>query len=203
MYVGVDDSAGDERERAVSEWIRQVAGGGRIGAQALSALYRSYRQPMLGFLLRKRLPLAAAEDVLQDVFLKLTRSAHQCQHQGTASAWLWRIVAHAATDYFRGRSREVDLDEEAQEKLQTELPGPEPGAASNAIDLCVARALQRFAREHPERADALRLAHIEQWSGAQVAAFLDRTPGATREFLRQCRRIFQAFVAPCRELLAA
>jgi len=199
----VVEGVGDERERVASGLISQVAGGGRTATQALSALYRIYRQPVLGFLLRKGLPLAAAEDVLQDVFIKIGHSAAQCRHQGLASAWLWRIVANAAADFYRGRSHEVELDDETQESLEAKVPNPEPGASAAAIGDCVSRALQRFAREHPERADALRLMHIEGWSGNQVAAYIGRTPGAAREFLSQCRRVFQAFVAPCRELLSS
>jgi RNA polymerase sigma-70 factor, ECF subfamily len=194
---------GEERERLVSGALRVLAAGGAQATSALGELYRELRRPLLVYLLRKGLTPAAAEDALHEVFLNVARSAAQCRHGGTATAWVWRIASNAANDVHRDGMRVVAMDAEEQQALAEAQPAPACETPAGAIDDCVERALQRFARQHPERADALRLLHIERWSGEQLAAWLGRTPGAAREYLSQCRRIFRPFVEPCRELLAA
>jgi hypothetical protein len=39
------------------------------------------------------------------------------------------------------------------------------------------------------------------WSIAEVAELLERNPGATREYLSQCRKLLRPFLEPCRALL--
>lgn len=194
---------GEERERLVSSALRTLAAGGPQGQRALGELYRELRRPLLVYLLANGLVPAAAEDALHEVFLRILRAAAQCQHGGTATAWVWRIARNVATDVHRDGQRVVAMDADEQQALAEAQPAPACDLSGGSIDDCVAQALQRFAREHPERADALRLVHLERWTGEQLAAYLGRTPGATREFLSQCRRVFRPFIEPCRELLAA
>lgn len=195
--------AEEDHDAFVSERVKAIAAGGAGATRAFSELYRQLRRRLLSFLLRKGLAPAAAEDALHEIFMRVARSAAQCRHGGTAAAWLWRIAANTAMDVHREATRVVDIDDEQQqaeaENLIQEVVDTPPGA----VDLCVSQALQRFARHHPERAEAIRLLHLEQWSGEQLAAYLGRTAGATREFISQCRRVFKPYVQACRELLAA
>lgn len=189
-----------EREQFAADALAAMAAGGRAAEAALAGLYRAYRKPMLRFLVCKGLPVPLAEEALHESFIKMARAARQYNGSGAAEAWIWRIVANTAVDVHRARGPVVDLDAEAQEHLAAELVAPEP-QRHQEVDQCVSRALQELARESPERADALRLMYVEGWSAAQVGAFLGRSAGATREFLSQSRRVFKAFLEPCRELL--
>lgn len=195
--------ADQDHDAFVSERVKAIAAGGSAATRALSELYRQLRRRLLAFLICKGLTPAAAEDALHEVFLRVARSASQCRHGGTAAAWLWRIAANAAMDVHREATRVVDRDADQQQAGEESITMEVAGTPAGAIDECVSMALQRFARHHPERADAIRLLHLEQWSGEQLAAYLGRTAGATREFLMQCRRAFKPYVQACRELLAA
>lgn len=187
------------------EWLggclRRIAAGGEEATAAIAELYRVYRLRVLAHLLRSGLSPDAAEDVLHAVFVKVAEHAGQWQGTGPAGAWLWTIVRNARTDMFRVQPREIDVDEEVWRAIAEQVASDASGSSSQAVQRCVHRAFQRFAWEHPERAEALRLLHLEQWSIAQVAAFIGRTAGATKEFLSQCRRVFRPYLQPCLDYL--
>lgn len=178
--------------------FRQLAQGGLGAEAAITALYRQFRGPVLAHLRRGGLDKQSAEDVLHSVFIKLAQRAQQWRGDGSAGAWFWAIVRNAKIDHFRARKGEVTLDDDGWASLAEKQPATEDEPdASGSLQSCVGQALQRFGRVHPERADAIRLLHQEDWSIAQVAQYLGRTEGATRQFLSQCRKVFKTFVAPC------
>ena len=60
-------------------------------AAAMEALYLRYRQSIYSWLLRMTGNAAEAEDIYQDVWLKVIRSASDYR-PGNFKAWLWQIV---------------------------------------------------------------------------------------------------------------
>ncbi|QQE80008.1 RNA polymerase sigma factor [Alicyclobacillus sp. SO9] len=56
-----------------------------------------------------------ADDILQEVFLRVLQSWHRFQHQSTPKTWLWAIAKNCIRDYFRSSKRtnqQVPLDEQ-------------------------------------------------------------------------------------------
>jgi len=187
------------------EWLggclRRIAAGGSPAARAMADLYAAYRLRVLGYLLREGVPPAAAEDVLHTVFVKVAERAGQWRGDGAAGAWFWRLVRNARIDLFRERGLEVAVDDEGWQAICEHVAGDLGDASSADLQRCVQHALQRFAKDYPQRAEALRLLHLEHWSIAQVADFIARTAGATKEFLSQCRVVFRPYLRPCLEFL--
>lgn len=182
----------------IGRLLRELTEGGHRAEMAVAALYRHYRKPVLVYLCRNGLDEGSAEDVLQAVFLKLVRRSGRWRGEGSASAWFWAIVRNSAMDHHRARKGEVGMGDEAWAQLIESQPAPEAGTdASAELQRCVQKALQGFANAHPERAEAIRLMHLEDWSIAEIAQVLGRTPGATKEFLSQCRKAFKSFIEPC------
>lgn len=189
------------RDEWISTQLALIAKGGRVGLGATSALYRGLDKQILGYLVKEGVPYASAEEILQTAFLKIFERAGQWHGGGSASAWLWAIVRNARTDYFRGGQKEIFPNDEEWELIGNKGHEVAEEASSIPLQECVGRAIQRFAKANPERAEALRLLHLEEWSIAQVAQFLGRTQAATKEFLSQCRKHFKPFLQPCLEYL--
>lgn len=187
------------------EWVgnqlAKIAKGGQSGIHATTELYRALDKRILRFLLMEGVQVAVAEEILQTAFIKIFERANQWRGKGSASAWLWTIVRNTRTDYYRRGTKEVGVDDAAWQEIG-DIPDSSIGRASAIpVQECVSQALQRFSKTCPERAEALRLLHLEEWSIAQVAQFLGRTQAATKEYLSQCRKHFRPFVQPCLELL--
>lgn len=54
---------------------------------------------------------ALAEDVVQEVFLRLHQHLDEAQHEGLLRAWLLRVTANVARNVLRGRSRAQTREE--------------------------------------------------------------------------------------------
>jgi RNA polymerase sigma-70 factor, ECF subfamily len=178
-------------------------------AKGLAQLHRRYAAAFKAYFRRNGQSAENAEDLVQDVFLKVLRFACQFTGKAKASSWLWSIARRQLLDDVKGRAAPG-----ATEGDMAEIPAPEgtrPGGRprsgdeptrNNLIDDCVSHALQRFAREEPERAELLRRCVLDGWAVADAAQFLGRKPGATRQYLSECRKKFAPFLEPCRSLLS-
>ena len=78
-------------------------------AAAMETLYLRYRQGVYSWLLRMTGDAAEAEDIYQDVWLKVIRSASNYR-SGNFRAWLWQIVRNNTTDRMRKKSPSLVLD---------------------------------------------------------------------------------------------
>jgi RNA polymerase sigma-70 factor (ECF subfamily) len=80
--------------------------------QAMSELYDRYGKVVYAVSLRVLQDAAAAEDVLQDVFLQLWRKPDAFDaSRGNLAAWLAVIARHRAIDRLRKRRPEVDIED--------------------------------------------------------------------------------------------
>lgn len=72
---------------------------------AFEHLVKRYRPDLLAFLTRLMGETAAAEDVTQETFLRLHRSAHKFESSRGLRPWLFSIAANAARDHHRYHAR--------------------------------------------------------------------------------------------------
>lgn len=80
---------------------RHLFGDGR----AFELLVKRYRADLLAFLGRLMGDTTAAEDVAQESFLRLHRSAEKFESSKGLRPWLFSIAANAARDYYRYHAR--------------------------------------------------------------------------------------------------
>jgi RNA polymerase sigma-70 factor, ECF subfamily len=72
---------------------------GDIGA--FSQLVQRHKTPLFNFILRHvRLP-SAAEDLLQDVFLKVVQNSTEFKHEARFTTWVYTIARNLCIDHFR------------------------------------------------------------------------------------------------------
>lgn len=186
----------DARDRA---YLAEIASGGRARERGVSALYRNYRARLLAFFLRNGASREQGEDLLQEVFIRAVRNASSFRGEARVSTWLWSIARNCLLDELRRARPEVHLDDDGWSGIEARTQAP--GAPGGSVEDCVQRAFSAFARRFPERAEALRRVALDGWSIEDAAQFLQRTNGATREYLSQCRKKLKAYLDPCRELL--
>lgn len=78
-----------------------------------------------------------AEDIAQEVFIKVYRSLDRFRQDAQLTSWLYRIVMNACIDHRRRRgSASVPLNEEAEQRLLNtpeETPGPEDRAYAGEL----------------------------------------------------------------------
>ena len=81
---------------------------------AMEALFGRYRRAVFGWLLRMSQDEGEAEDLHQEVWLKVIRGIDGYS-SGSFRAWLWRVVRNAAADRARKHVAEPILDAPVEE----------------------------------------------------------------------------------------
>lgn len=144
------------------------------------AVYARYAAPLYRFILRKVGDPSVAEDLAQDVFVRMLAGLPQYEERGyPISAWLYRIAACRTIDWLRvhGRRRTESLDC-AAELASTGWPDGENTAVDReAEQQTLAAALAQLSER---QAAVLRLRFFAELPIAEVARQLDLTPGAVK-----------------------
>ncbi len=126
-----------------------------------------------------------AEDLTQDVFVRVFRSLHTYQ-PGTFEGWLHRITTNVFLDKMRRKQRiRFDaLSDEAAARLPSRGVGPEQTFADTHLDDDVQRALDALS---PDFRAAVVLCDIEGLSYEEVAATLGIKLGTVRSRIHRGR----------------
>ncbi len=92
-----------------------------VPAATAEAVWHALHDRLLRFMGARVEDDAAAEDILQEVFLKIHARIGSLRDEERLEGWVWQITRNAIADHHRGRRRSVALPET--------LPAPEDGEA--------------------------------------------------------------------------
>jgi RNA polymerase sigma factor (sigma-70 family) len=131
-----------------------------------------------------------AEDLTQDVFVRVFRSLHRFQ-PGTFEGWLHRITTNLFLDTARRRQkiRFDGLADGAAERLASAWPSPSEELADLDLDHDVAAALAALS---PEFRAAVVLCDIEGLTYEEIASVLDVKIGTVRSRIHRGRAQLRA-----------
>jgi RNA polymerase sigma-70 factor (ECF subfamily) len=180
----------------------RIIAGGEDREFAVRVFYERYASAMMRFYMYRGLSADEAQDVFQNTLIKVIRNAASYHDSGQENAWFWQISRNVLTDYQRQkyRSQEIEVAVEYLEDLP--VAAPETDTAVQSVDGCVESGLSRFKEKEPDRVYALSL-QMNGYSIKEIGERIGRTVAATKEYLSQCRKKAQPFVAHCFELLKA
>lgn len=103
----------------------------RGDTEAFNELVDRYQSPLIGFVIGMCGDPAAAEDVVQDVFLRLLRGLPGYREQGRLKSYLFTLARNATLDLLRRRPH-LSLDDRADgEEVWTRLQRDEPVAGND------------------------------------------------------------------------
>ena len=118
-----------------------------------------------------------AEDVMQEVFLRLMKAGPVFESEEHAKAWLLRVASNCASDLFRlpWRRREEPLTEDA---AAPEEPGE--GSVTQAVLSLPAR--YRI---------PIHLYYYEEYSVAEIAGIMGKSEGTVKSWLSRARALLR------------
>lgn len=172
--------------------------GGVAIERALRQLDRSYFGALFRESLRGLRDHESARDLVQDTFIKVWLRCATFQGDSELLPWIKAILRHGLLDRLRRSAGEVTLetgDDQAPEiqiriaELSEDLiPRPDTEAARAQLDDCFQRCWQRFEAASPSHALVIAWIVEDGLTHEEIGELLGRTPGATREFISQCRK---------------
>ena len=134
---------------------------------AFEALYSATSAKLLGVIFRVLKDRAEAEEVLQEVYIRIWHKADRfAANQYSPMTWLITVARNMAIDRLRARKGGATRDLDALPELADPAPTPE-GAALAASE--ARRIVACLAGLEPARADAVRGAYLEGLSYAALA----------------------------------
>jgi RNA polymerase sigma-70 factor (ECF subfamily) len=146
---------------------------------ALGLLIARYAARLRAYLLRYSSSREDADDLLQETWVRVARSAKQYDSKRLFRSWLYGIATNLARDLFRRRStRERALSELAMQ--------PPAEAALGPIDRGVLHA--RIAQLAEDRKEVLYLRYFEGMNEAEMAEVLEIPKGTVKSRLHAAMR---------------
>ena len=157
---------------------------------AFDYLVQKYRRPLVSFMYRMARNTAAAEDLAQEVFLRVYRSRQNYEASAKFTTWLYRIATNLAVNHARDTRYErpevtVSLDEPDEESGTT----PDVADSRVTVEEALVRrermlAIRSKVEALPERQKMAVIMHkYQQMDYKQIAEVLKLSESATKSLL--------------------
>lgn len=164
---------------------------------ALGELFHRYQEKIYNLAYRMMGSREEAEDLVQDVFVKVYESADQYQEKASFFTWLYRLAVNLSIDRLRKRKREgleplENPDSEEDISLIDRLPAEDPSPEELAIAREQKERIQRVLEEVDSRyRTIIILRDLEALSYSEIATILGCSIGTVRSRLHRGRRLLK------------
>lgn len=146
--------------------------------QAMSELYDRYAKVVYAVALRVLQDAAAAEDVLQDIFLQLWRNPDAFDaSRGSLTSWLAVIARHRSIDRLRKRHPETDIED-------CVIAGGPDLRDETERNLVVEKVRAALGEMNPDQRRLLELAFFEGLTHTEIAAKTGEPLGTVKTRIR-------------------
>jgi len=171
-------------DRDVASLIRRACAG---EPEAFDAIIDAYGKRLHGYLYRLCGSRDDADDLLQEVFLRVVRTIGSYSHDGRFEGWLFRIATNLARDRIRRVKRspktlsldapaggDADRQAESWETEDENVPGPDAAMQSGEEADLIQQALGQLPDAERE---VIMLRHFSQLSFAEIAESMETPLG--------------------------
>ncbi len=155
----------------------------------VSAAYDAHERALYAFALGITRSGTAAEDLVQESYLRLVREAQAGRAPDNVRAWLYRVCANLAAS----RGRRASVATRYLPFLVSREVGETPEARHLRLELGAELSAALAALSHDERTGLLLSAG--GFHGPEIAEIIGRSHGATRAMLTRARMKVQARLA--------
>ena len=144
--------------------------------ERLALLFDRHHRRLYGFFLRLTGSRAVAEDLVQEVFVRMLRYRQTFRPGAEFAPWMYTLARNAAHDHWRSRPRELEMTEETPEPV---APEAHPLAGLEAADAS-RRLAAALARLDPAKRELLLMARSGELRYQAIGELLGITEGAVK-----------------------
>ena len=174
---------------------------------AFTFLVQKYRRQMVGFMYRMCHNPSAAEELAQEVFLRVYRSRESYEASAKFNTWLYRIATNLAANHARDTRHE-----RAENTVRLDEPDQETGTTPDLADDSLTAEQQMLQKERmavirqkvqalPERQQMAVVLHkYQQMDYREIAAVMKLSESATKSLLF---RAYETLRVQLKELVLA
>jgi RNA polymerase sigma-70 factor, ECF subfamily len=187
-------------EASELEGVRRARRG---DAETFRGIVEAYSRPLWRAAFRVLGDQAAAEDAVQDAFLRAWRALDRFDERAEFSTWLYRIAINAAIDHRRERSRRERLSGPLPEDFDGQVTArstePDPHRSAFGREL-IDRAQEAIAALPEAERTAILLRHFEGCSIAEIARALGGGENAAKQAIFRAVHKVRAVLGPLMEV---
>jgi RNA polymerase sigma-70 factor (ECF subfamily) len=160
----------------------------REGDQAsFGLLLDKHRSPVIHFLYRMVQNQAVAEELAQEVFLRVYKSRSSYEPTAKFTTWLFRIASHLALNWIRdGRNekRQASLDEESPDGTAKQVPDRSRTVEQELVYQVKLREVRQAIESLPAKQKAAVMMHkYQEMEYVQIADVLSCSESAVKSLL--------------------
>ena len=164
-------------------------------------LLQRYRRPLVSFLHRMVRDVATAEDLAQEVFLRVYRARAQYSPSAKFTTWLFRIATNLALNSVRDNryhKMEVSSDGPLEDnQAPMEIPAREMRIDDRMVERDKSQFIRRAIASLPEKQRAAVLLHkYEEMDYCDIARILDCSESALKSLLFRAYETLRVQLAP-------
>jgi RNA polymerase sigma-70 factor (ECF subfamily) len=165
-------------------------------------LLRKYRSPLVNFLNRMVRDSSTAEDLAQEVFLRVYRARKQYTPSAKFTTWLFRIATNVALNSVRDtrhKKMEVSIDAptDDEDSRPMELRAREKRIDEHLLERDRIETIRRAILALPEKQRAAVLLHkYEEMDYAEISRVLDCSESALKSLLFRAYESLRVQLAP-------
>jgi RNA polymerase sigma-70 factor (ECF subfamily) len=171
--------------------MARIAGG---DAESVGPLMRRYQVSLGGFLRRVTRGAPEQEDIYQEVWIRVVRSARRFDPASPFAPWLFRIAINLVRDHLKGRERDGHrfgpTAAAAVEPLDR-APGADEAAAARQE---VRTVLDLMDRLPPDLSEAILLRYFQELSEREMAERLGVPAGTVKSRLHHGLRRLRSLI---------
>ena len=166
---------------------------------SFAILLEKHRLPVIHFLYRMVQNQAVAEELAQEVFLRVYRSRESYVPTAKFTTWLFRIATHLALNSLRdGKNRRLEdrLDDDSSDTPVRQVSDQRPTAEQNMVYQARLDEVRRAVAMLPEKQRAAVLMHkYQEMEYSQIAKVLNCSESAIKSLLFRAYETLRARLA--------
>lgn len=152
-------------------------------------VWQEYHSGLRGFIRRRASDDAVAEDILQEVFLKMHAGLPSLKSVTKLQSWLYQIARNAVIDQYRSKHPSVAIPES--------LTQPESDPGEKAVEE-LSECLQPMIRQLPDRyRDAIILSELKGLTQREVAELQGISVSGAKSRVQRGRALLKEMITDC------
>jgi RNA polymerase sigma-70 factor (ECF subfamily) len=112
----------------------------------VGTIYTQFHSELLRYVKSKVRSAEDAEDILQNVFIKITSGIDSLSEEVKLKSWLFTVTRNAIIDYYRANSKENKST--SAEEIQEDIPDVDEIDPTKGLDQCMGRMIVLLPEEY-------------------------------------------------------
>lgn len=162
--------------------------------RVIGCIWDEFSRPLKRYIIKRVASAEDAEDILQEVFLKIHSNLKNLEDGKKIHAWIYTITRNTITDYYRKNSRMPELTE-FHENISESSP------LELTASLEIAACLQGMINSLPEKyQEAIRFSEFEKLSQKEISEKLGISVSGVKSRVLRGRKMLKEMLLGCCQL---